>query len=93
MFPGRFGWPQDHRSDARAWARLLDSAGVSPARLHDARHSAASLAPYLGTPTKVLAESFGWGSDATKMADRYQHVADDLRQAAAHRMDHFLFGD
>lgn len=93
VFPGKFGWPQDHRSDARAWARLLDSAGVSPARLHDARHSAASLALYLGTPTKVLAESFGWGSDATKMADRYQHVADDLRQAAAHRMDHFLFGE
>lgn len=93
VFPGPHGAPMDNRSDARAWKRLLARAGVPPARLHDARHTAASMQLYLGTDLKSLATQFGWGADAAKMADRYQHVIQDLQVDSMRKLDTFLFGE
>lgn len=43
VFTGPTGRPLDPRADNREWAELLKEAGVREARLHDARHTAATV--------------------------------------------------
>ena len=50
------GRPIDPRSDHRAWRDLLAAAGVRPARLHDARHTAATVMLRLRVPARVVME-------------------------------------
>lgn len=92
VFPGPNGRPIGWRSDARAWHKLLESAGVRQIRLHDARHSSASVNVILGTPQRVMAESYGWGADAGAMMANYQHVLDDARAEAVAKIERYLFG-
>jgi integrase len=47
------GKPIDPRADHDAWKRLLKEAGVRDARLHDARHMAATMLLVLGVPTRA----------------------------------------
>ena len=50
VFATPFGKPVDPRNDYREWRQLLRDAGVPPARLHDARHTAATLLLTQGVP-------------------------------------------
>jgi len=68
----------------RDWRELLVSAGVRPARLHDARHTTATLLLVQGIDARVVMDILGWSSAA--MAKRYQHVVPELHQLAAQRM-------
>jgi integrase len=43
VFPNELGGPMDDRNDYRAWVRLLRTAKVRRIRLHDGRHTAATL--------------------------------------------------
>src|SRR5699024_2892213 len=43
VFTNQMGGPLDHRSDSRQWRTLLRDAGVRQVRLHDARHTAATM--------------------------------------------------
>jgi integrase len=72
MFAQPTGKPIDPRADLRDWHTLLKDAGVRPARLHDARHTAATMLLVLKVPTRAVMDVMGW-SDAS-MAARYQHV-------------------
>ena len=47
------------RADHREWQRLLRTAGVPAARLHDARHTAATLLLAHGVPARVVMELLG----------------------------------
>lgn len=47
------GRPMDARRDWQAWKALLNSAGVRNARLHDARHTAATMLLQQGVPARV----------------------------------------
>jgi len=71
------GRPIDPKADYRAWKDLLDEAGVREARLHDARHTAATMLLVLKVGTRAVMDLMGWSSSL--MAARYQHVTDDLR--------------
>lgn len=64
-------------TDYHAWKRLLRAAGVRDARLHDGRHTAATVLLILGVPERTVMEIMGWAS--TAMAKRYQHVTDAVR--------------
>lgn len=48
------GGPIDPRADWAAWRRLCDAAGVPRLRLHDARHTAATLLLVQGIPARVV---------------------------------------
>jgi integrase len=48
------GRPLDPRSDHRAWRALLTTAGVRPTKLHDARHTAATVMLTMGVPARVV---------------------------------------
>ena len=54
------GRPIDPRADHDEWKALLKSAGVRDARLHDARHTAATMLLVLGVPTRAVMELMGW---------------------------------
>ncbi|WP_176733595.1 tyrosine-type recombinase/integrase [Micromonospora peucetia] len=69
------GRPIDPRADHDAWKALLKEANVRDARLHDARHTAATMLLALGVPTRAVMEVMGWSQMA--MTTRYQHL--DLR--------------
>jgi integrase len=67
-----------------AWKALLRAAGVRELRLHDARHSAATMLLVLGVPERTVMGVMGWS--CTSMAARYQHVTDPTRRDVAARM-------
>jgi len=65
-----------------AFARILRTAGLPPIRLHDLRHTAASLALQAGVPMKVVSEQLGHSSLAIT-ADTYTSVLPAVARAAA----------
>jgi len=66
----------------RSFERLYRAAGLPPIRLHDLRHTAASLALQAGVPLKVVSEQLGHSSLAIT-ADTYTSVLPAVAQAAA----------
>lgn len=91
VFATEFGRPTDPRADWAAWKRLLASAGVPERRLHDARHTAATLLLVMGVDSRTVMAVMGWTEQRT--AKRYTHVVDELRRDAADRMTQALWAD
>jgi integrase len=58
------GRPIDPSRDSEAWHAVLKLAGVPDARLHDARHTTASLLGRAGVPIQTVTEILGHGSKA-----------------------------
>ncbi len=73
----------------RAWSMLAAKAGVKMIRLHDARHTHASLMLKQGIHPKVVQERLGHSTIAITL-DTYSHVAPGLQEAAAKRFDDAL---
>ena len=91
VFTGPCGQPLDPRADHREWQRLLRKAKVPPARLHDARHTAATLMLAQGVPARVVMELLGH-SQITLTLGTYTHVVPELAREAADRMGRTLWG-
>ncbi|GAA2093119.1 hypothetical protein GCM10009841_02560 [Microlunatus panaciterrae] len=89
MFTSKTGGPLNPNTDYRAWKALTKRAGVRDARLHDARHTAATILLVLGVPERTVMQVMGWSS--TAMAARYQHVTDPIRREVASRVDSLLW--
>ena len=70
----------DYVSDT--FHRIITEAGLPPIRLHDLRHTAASLALQAGVPMKVVSEQLGHSSLGIT-ADTYTSVLPAVAQAAA----------
>lgn len=84
------GRPIDQRRDWQAWKDLLRSAGVRDARLHDARHTAATLLLEQGVDVRVVMEILGHSQIALTM-NTYQHVMPKVVAAATQSVaDHLL---
>jgi integrase len=64
------------------WGRMLDGLGIEPVRLHDARHSCATLMHLRRVPIAVIAAWLGHASAAFTMSV-YAHSQDDALKAAA----------
>jgi integrase len=89
VFTDRFGRAVKPNSDYHAWKALLKRAGVRETRLHDARHTAATVLLALEVPERTVMGVMGWSS--TSMAARYQHVTDPIRHEVASRVDGLLW--
>jgi len=85
------GRPIERRSDWRAWKVLLRDAGVRDVRLHDGRHTAATLLLTAGVHPRVVMELLGHSQMRTT-TDTYSHVLPALAQEAADRMGDALWG-
>jgi len=86
------GRPIDKKADYDAWRNLLKSAGVRHVRLHDGRHTAATLLLSEGVHPRVVMELLGHSQMRTTM-DIYSHVMPALAREAADRMGAVLLGD
>jgi integrase len=75
----------------RAFSMLATRAGVKVIRLHDARHTHASLMLKQGIHPKVVQERLGHASIQMTL-DTYSHVAPGLQEAAAASFDKLLNG-
>jgi len=64
------------------WGRMLDDLKIERVRLHDARHSCATLMHLRGVPIAVIAAWLGHASAAFTMSV-YAHSQDDALKAAA----------
>lgn len=91
VFVGPTGKPTDPSADYHAWQRLLRDAGVPRARLHDARHTAATLLLTQGVPARVVMELLGH-SQISLTLGTYTHVVPELARDAAARMGSALWG-
>jgi integrase len=80
------GRPLRPNTITRAWAVMAKKAGVKPIRLHDARHTHASLMLKQGVHPKIVQERLGHASIQMTL-DTYSHVAPGLQQAAAEAFD------
>jgi integrase len=78
VFPGRY---DGHRVEIKyAWADLCKAAGIKGARIHDLRHTYASVLASAGMSLPVIGALLGHTQPAT--THRYAHLLDDpLRQA------------
>lgn len=80
----------DPSRDWKAWKALLEDAGVPHRRLHDARHTAATMLLAQGVPTRVVMEILGHSQ--ISVTSKYQHVVDEMHRDAAKRMGSALWG-
>jgi integrase len=91
IFTGRDGQPLEPIQLHRDFKTVLKRAGLpATTRIHDLRHSAASLLLAKGVPLKLVQDLLGHSSIAVTSAF-YAHVADEMKQQAANAMD-ALFG-
>lgn len=74
-----------------AWKRLAKQAGVPHIRLHDARHTHATLMLAQGVHPKIVSERLGHSSVAITL-DVYSHILPGLQEAAARAFDDGLNG-
>ena len=58
-------------------------------RLHDARHTAATVLLLLGVPERTAMALMGWSNSA--MAKRYQHVTGTIRADVAEQVGGLLW--
>jgi integrase len=91
VFTNRLGGPVHPTVDYECWKNLLKKAQVRPARLHDARHTAATMLLVLKVPLPAVMQIMGW-SDAS-IANRYMHVPIEFLAAIADQVSGLVWAD
>ncbi len=89
MFTAVNGIPASDSTVRKDFARCLRTAGLPPLRLHDLRHSCATILHAAGLPVNVVSEILGHSS-ASITWNVYGHVIPATRRAAADAMDRAL---
>jgi len=88
VFPGANG---SHRRDVKdAWAALCAAAGIKAARVHDLRHTYASVLVSAGLSLPVIGALLGHTTATT--THRYAHLFDDPLRAATERASAIITG-
>lgn len=90
VFCSPIGAPLDPRDDWAGWRELLREAEVREARVHDARHTAATLMLAHGSDIRVVQQILGHSQ--LSQTQRYTHVASELIEHAADQMGEALWG-
>lgn len=90
VFTDLRGRPLNNNSEYHRWKTLIKSAGVRDARLHDARHTAATTLLLLGVSERAVIDIMGWSS--AKMTLVYQHITDGVRKDVAAKVGGFIWG-
>jgi integrase len=84
------GRPIDAHADWDEWKALLREAGIRDARVHDARHTAATLLLAQGVDQRVVMEILGHSQ--ISMTARYAHVLPQVMTDAAEKIGQALWG-
>jgi integrase len=88
IFPARGGGHRPHINEA--WIRLRKAAGIPDARLHDLRHTYASVLVSAGLSLPVIGALLGHSTPTT--THRYAHLFDDPLRAATERASAIITG-
>lgn len=88
VFTTAKGTHVSHQPDHAEWKKILTLAEVPAARLHDARHTAATLMLVQGVPARVVMEILGHST--IQMTTRYQHMVPELADQAVAAMEKAL---
>ena len=75
----------------KTFKALVASIGRPDARFHDLRHSYAVAAIRSGDDIKTVQENLGHATAAFTL-DKYGHVTEQMKQASAERMEHYIDG-
>jgi len=89
VFSDALGKPYLPDTVTHAWIKLRHRFGLQDIRLHDARHTHASLMLRQGAFPKVVQERLGHATISTTL-DIYSHVTPGMQEAAALRFDEGL---
>ena len=89
VFTSTIGTPLDERNVRRAFEDLLSAAKLPKIRIHDLRHTCATLLLAQGIHPKVVQETLGHSQISLTM-DTYSHVLPHLGKEAADKMDAIL---
>ncbi len=85
-----FSWPDGRPMDpdvvTQAFHRIAGQAGLKNIRLHDLRHTHATLMLKAGVHPKVVSERLGHANIGITL-DTYSHVLPGIQEAAAERFD------
>jgi integrase len=92
VFVDELGVPPHPETITRWWREAVARARLPAIRLHDARHTAATMLLRAGVPVKVVAQRLGH-ADVTVTMRVYQHVTAQDDQAAADALGQALGGD
>ncbi len=80
------GSPIHPQSFSQAFTRAIERAGLRKIRLHDLRHTHATIAVKAGVPVKVISERLGHESPAFTLK-QYAHVVPGMQAEAARQID------
>ena len=86
VFTTGIGTPMEPRNLERAYQQILALAGLHHIRIHDLRHTAATLLLTQGVHPRVVMELLGHSQIAITM-NTYSHVVPALMKEAANQMD------
>jgi integrase len=90
VFPGPGG--TGHREGIRRpWARLLKDAKITGVRIHDVRHTFASILASSGSSLQLIGSLLGHSQPSTTA--RYAHLMDEPQRAAARRVSAIVSGE
>ncbi|MFG2901498.1 tyrosine-type recombinase/integrase [Streptomyces zaomyceticus] len=93
VFTSPTGEPLNPNTDYHKWKELLKAAGVRDARLHDARHTAATVLLILGVSDAVVDAVMGWEpGKSARMRRRYQHLTSRVLRDTADKVGGLLWG-
>ena len=82
------GRPIYPTTPAHVWYRIMDKHGLPRIRLHDLRHTAATLLIEAGVDLKTIQERLGH-SKYTTTADIYAHVTERMKKRTADHLEKF----
>lgn len=89
VFSKSDGYPIRPNTITRAWSDMARKCGIKASRLHDARHTHASIMLKAGVYPRIVQERLGHSTIAVTL-DIYSHVSPGLQEAAAKRFDDVL---
>jgi integrase len=90
VFVREDGEPYHPQRIAQLFQRATRQAGLPPIRLHDLRHTSATLALSAGIHPKVVQERLGHSYIAITL-DTYSHVVQGMQAEAATRVAELIF--
>ena len=91
VFTKTSGKPLDPEKVTHNFTSIVRTAGLKGVRLHDLRHTHASLMLQAGVHPKIVSERLGHAGVAITM-DTYSHVLPGLQEGAAERFSKLLSG-
>ena len=89
VFPSSLGTPLDARNVLRRFQKMLETAELPKMRIHDLRHSAASILIAQGVSSKAISELLGHSAVAFTL-QVYGHLMEDTRREVASPMNDAL---